>query len=190
MGNKTFDFSSKKKDFLPQNDQIWPKIGIFGQFWPGHAHSSMPCCGSVGCCGGRAVSRKTPIYFILLMSSFTHISSYPISYYEIQHVVYFSFLADDDCQANCDDDKWQCSCVQPVRVFPAGGSRAPQQRRAAAAAGLVGQQHQAAAPASPAPAALPAVHQQWWAPHPALLRPTILGEGSLVTSSSWSDNGW
>ena len=31
VGNKTFDFSSKKKDFLPQNDQIWPKIGIFGQ---------------------------------------------------------------------------------------------------------------------------------------------------------------
>ena len=30
VGNKTFDFSSKKKDFLP-------KIGIFGQFWPGHA---------------------------------------------------------------------------------------------------------------------------------------------------------
>ena len=29
-GSKTFDFSSKKKDFLP-------KIGIFGQFWPGHA---------------------------------------------------------------------------------------------------------------------------------------------------------
>ena len=36
MGNKTFDFSSKKKDFLPKNDQIWPKIGIFGQFGPGH----------------------------------------------------------------------------------------------------------------------------------------------------------
>ena len=31
VGNKTFDFSSKKKDFLPQNDQIWPKIGTFGQ---------------------------------------------------------------------------------------------------------------------------------------------------------------
>ena len=27
----------KKKDFLPQNDQIWPKIGIFCQFGPGHA---------------------------------------------------------------------------------------------------------------------------------------------------------
>ena len=31
VGNKTFDFSSKKKDFLPQNDQIWPKIGICGR---------------------------------------------------------------------------------------------------------------------------------------------------------------
>ena len=37
VGNKTFDFSSKKKDFLPKNDQIWPKIGSFGQFGPGHA---------------------------------------------------------------------------------------------------------------------------------------------------------
>ena len=37
VGNKTFDFSSKKKDFLPKNDQIWPKIGIFGQFGPGFA---------------------------------------------------------------------------------------------------------------------------------------------------------
>ena len=27
----------KKKDFLPKNDQIWPRTGIFGQFGPGHA---------------------------------------------------------------------------------------------------------------------------------------------------------
>ena len=26
----------------------------------------MPCCGSVGGCGARAVSRKTPIYFMKL----------------------------------------------------------------------------------------------------------------------------
>merc|ERR1711940_99858 len=32
VGNKAYDFSSKKKDFLPQNDQIWPEIGIFGHF--------------------------------------------------------------------------------------------------------------------------------------------------------------
>ena len=47
----------KKKDFLPKNDQIWPKIGIFGQFGP--------VGGSVGGCGVRAVSRKTPIYFMV-----------------------------------------------------------------------------------------------------------------------------
>ena len=27
----------KKRDLLPKNDQIWPKIGIYGQFGPGHA---------------------------------------------------------------------------------------------------------------------------------------------------------
>jgi len=53
VGNKTFDFSSKKQDFLPKNDQIWPKTGIFGQF---------------GGRGARAVSRKTPIYFIYRLS--------------------------------------------------------------------------------------------------------------------------
>ena len=37
VGYKTFDFSSKKKKILPKNDQIWPKIGIFGQFGPSHA---------------------------------------------------------------------------------------------------------------------------------------------------------
>ena len=37
VGNKTFDFSGKKKDFLPKSNQIWRKIGIFGQFRPGHA---------------------------------------------------------------------------------------------------------------------------------------------------------
>ena len=37
VGNKAFDFSSKKMDFLPKNDQIWPKIVFFGQFGPCHA---------------------------------------------------------------------------------------------------------------------------------------------------------
>ena len=66
MGNKTFDFSSKKKDFLPKNDPIWPEIGISIHFGPGLA-------GSVGALSvgwlvvvARAVSRKTPIYFIVL----------------------------------------------------------------------------------------------------------------------------
>ena len=70
MGNKTFDFASKKKDFLPKNDQIWPKTGIFDQFGPGHAGLfSALLVGSVGGCGARAVSRKTPIYFICYKGS-------------------------------------------------------------------------------------------------------------------------
>merc|ERR1711963_867963 len=28
--------SPVKKEFLPKNDQIWPKIGIFGPFGPRH----------------------------------------------------------------------------------------------------------------------------------------------------------
>ena len=37
VGNKTFDFSSKKKDFLPKNGQIWSKTCILGHFGPGYA---------------------------------------------------------------------------------------------------------------------------------------------------------
>ena len=63
VGNKTFDFSSKKKDFLPKNDQIW-------QFWSIWARPCRlircPVGGSVGGCGARAVSRKTPTYFMYL----------------------------------------------------------------------------------------------------------------------------
>ena len=57
----------KKKDFLPQNDQIWPKIGIFGQFGPGHAglYGAL-LVGRLVVGPARAVSRKTPIYFIIL----------------------------------------------------------------------------------------------------------------------------
>ena len=29
--------SQVKKKKIPKNDQIWPKIGIFGQLGPGHA---------------------------------------------------------------------------------------------------------------------------------------------------------
>ena len=64
VGNKTFDFSSKKKDFLPKNDQIWPKIGIFGRFGPGHAGFFGALLVSRLVVVARAVSHKTPIYFI------------------------------------------------------------------------------------------------------------------------------
>ena len=60
----------KKRIFLPKYDQIWPKIGIFGQFGPGHAGLfDGPVGGSVVVCGARAVSRKTPIYFMVLKTN-------------------------------------------------------------------------------------------------------------------------
>ena len=55
-----FDFSSKKKDFLPKNDQIQPEIGISLHCWL----IWCPLDGLAGGCGARAVSRKTPVYFI------------------------------------------------------------------------------------------------------------------------------
>ena len=61
VGDKTFDFLGKNWDFLPKKVQIWPKNGIFVHFGPGLAGSL------VGGCGARAVSRKTPIYFILIV---------------------------------------------------------------------------------------------------------------------------
>ena len=66
VGNKTFDFSSKENDFLPKNDQIW----LFWSIWARPCRLiQCPVGGSVGGCGARAVSRKTPIYFIEITDS-------------------------------------------------------------------------------------------------------------------------
>ena len=48
VGNKTFDFSSKKKDILPKKNQIWPEIGIFV-----HLGQALPFGGLVGGCGAQ-----------------------------------------------------------------------------------------------------------------------------------------
>ena len=65
VGNKTFDFSSKKKGFFAQKR---PNLAQNWDFWLIWARPCRlircPVGGSVGGCGARAVSRKTPIYFI------------------------------------------------------------------------------------------------------------------------------
>ena len=43
VGNKTFDFSSKKKDFLPKNDQIWPIWAVLVNWGQAMQAYSMPC---------------------------------------------------------------------------------------------------------------------------------------------------
>ena len=53
---------------MPNNDQIWPKICIFGQFGPGHAGLfGALLVGRLVVVARGAVSRKTPIYFIVLL---------------------------------------------------------------------------------------------------------------------------
>ena len=51
---------------MPKKVQIWPENGIFVHFGPGLASSfgALLVGWLVGGCGARAVSRKTPIYFI------------------------------------------------------------------------------------------------------------------------------
>ena len=68
VGNKTYDSSSKKKDFLPKNNQI------FGQFGPGHAGLFSALLVGRLVVVARAVSHKTPIYFIYEMLYLTKFS--------------------------------------------------------------------------------------------------------------------
>ena len=67
VGNKTFDFSSKKGFFAQKR----PNLAQNWHFWSIWARpcrlNQCPVGGSVGGCGARAVSRKTPIYFIVLL---------------------------------------------------------------------------------------------------------------------------
>ena len=51
----------KKKDFLLKNDQIQPEIGISDHCWL----IWCPVGGLVSGCSAQAVSRKTPIYFMI-----------------------------------------------------------------------------------------------------------------------------
>ena len=50
---------------MPRNHQIWPEFGISDHCWL----IRCPVDGLAGGCGARAVSRKTPIYFIVLILS-------------------------------------------------------------------------------------------------------------------------
>ena len=67
VGNKTFDFSVEIRIFCPKTTKFGPKLAFLVNL--GHAMQAylMPCCGSVGGCGARAVSPKTPIYFIIVI---------------------------------------------------------------------------------------------------------------------------
>ena len=50
----------------PKTTKFGPKLAFLVNLGQAMQAYSMPCCGSVGGCGARAVSRKTPIYFIVV----------------------------------------------------------------------------------------------------------------------------
>ena len=54
----------KKRILCPKTTKFGPKLAFLVNLGQAMQAYSMPCCGSVGGCGARAVSRKTPIYFI------------------------------------------------------------------------------------------------------------------------------
>ena len=57
----------KKRIFCPKTTKFGPKLAFLVNLGQAMQAYSMPCCGSVGGCGARAVSRKTPIYFMYLI---------------------------------------------------------------------------------------------------------------------------
>ena len=56
----------KKRIFCPKTTKFGPKLAFFGNLARSCRLIQCPVGGSVGGCGARAVSRKTPIYFIII----------------------------------------------------------------------------------------------------------------------------
>ena len=67
---KLLIFPVEIKIFCPKMTKFGPKLAFLVNLGQAMQAYSMPCCGSVGGCGARAVSRKTPIYFILTFTQF------------------------------------------------------------------------------------------------------------------------
>ena len=59
-----FIFQVEIRIFCPKTTKFGQKLAFLVNMGQAMQAYSMPCCWSVGGCGARAVSRKTPIYFI------------------------------------------------------------------------------------------------------------------------------
>ena len=64
---KLLIFPVEIRIFCPKTTKFGPKLAFLVNLGQAMQAYSMPCCGSVGGCGARAVSRKTPIYFIIVI---------------------------------------------------------------------------------------------------------------------------
>ena len=66
---KLLIFPVEIRIFCPKTTKFGPKLAFLVNLGQAIKAYSMPHCGSVGGCGARAVSRKTPIYFIVLFAN-------------------------------------------------------------------------------------------------------------------------
>ena len=67
---KLLIFPVEIRIFCPKTTKFCPKLAFLVNLGQAMQAYSMPCCGSVCGCGARAVSRKTPIYFIFYYDCF------------------------------------------------------------------------------------------------------------------------
>ena len=63
---KLLIFPVEIRIFCPKTTKFGPKLAFLVNLGQAMQAYSMSCCGSVGGCCSRAVSRKTPIYFIII----------------------------------------------------------------------------------------------------------------------------
>ena len=61
---KLLIFPVEIRIFCPKTTKFGPKLAFLVNLGQAMQAYSMPCCGSVGGCGARAVSRKTPIFIL------------------------------------------------------------------------------------------------------------------------------
>ena len=61
---KLLIFTVEIRIFCHKTTKFGPKLAFVVNFGQAMQAYSVPCCGSDGGCGARAVSRKTPFYFM------------------------------------------------------------------------------------------------------------------------------
>ena len=81
---KLMIFPVEIRIFCPKTTKFGPKLAFLVNLGQAMQAYSMPCCGSVGGCGARAVSRKTPIYFIRIIIA--HVILSPWNWPRIKYV--------------------------------------------------------------------------------------------------------
>ena len=69
VGTKTFASSCKNYDFWPQNSHFRPKICFLQHIYRPCRLIWCPIGWLVGGCGARAITRKTPIYFMFTVKT-------------------------------------------------------------------------------------------------------------------------